>query len=99
MQILNTVINGVICVPNLDVLPIAIPRLVGTGPVKEAGILNLLIGCLLNLDIPTGREVLKVLLERQCQWRLRPVPVYNLLPILLGELSSLPRLASDDATF
>ena len=61
-----------------------VPWLVGAGPVKEAGILNLLLTRLSELDVPVFGKVLKILLERKGQRRLGSKFVYDLLAILLG---------------
>ena len=52
---------------------------------KEAGILDLLLGGLAKLDIPVLGEVLKVLLEGKGQRWLRSKLVDDLLAILLGK--------------
>ena len=78
-------VNGIVCVPNFNVLAGIVPWLVGASPVKEAGILNLLLGRPSELDVPVFGKVLKILLEREGQRRLGSKFVYDLLPILLGE--------------
>ena len=62
-----------------------VPWLVGAGPVKEAGILNLLLRGLSEFDIPVFGKVLKILLERKGQRRLGSKFVNDLLAVLLGE--------------
>ena len=72
-------------IPDLNVLASVVPWLVGTGPMKEAGILDLLLGGLAKLDIPVLGKVLKVLLEGKGQRWLRSKLVDDLLAILLSK--------------